>query len=368
MANPYHKKSKGKKGNSPLRWVLRVIVIICTVALLLSYISIFVNPAKWWIPLFFGLYYIPICILNIALLIILILLKDRYLLIPLVALLPSLYFANMFLKIGHEERGLEGDEVRFMTYNVGGFILGEKGETQKETEYQITQFIEKEQAEIVCLQEFMTRDTLSLRNTFHQYPYIHFYPGKKSPFSGNITLSKYPIVSRGEVKFEGSANLFIYSDIITERGIVRVYNCHLESNRISFTSIIKRIADKGNIKDEVMGVHGKLRNSTVKRSSQVDAIVNLVNKSPYPSIICGDFNDTPLSYTYHQLAKNHKDSFIEGGSGFSSTYSGLWPILRIDYILIPEEFDADRHTVLRVPHSDHYPVRTTIYQTTTQKE
>ncbi|HON55375.1 MAG TPA: endonuclease/exonuclease/phosphatase family protein, partial [Bacteroidales bacterium] len=81
-----------------------------------------------------------------------------------------------------------------------------------------------------------------------------------------------------------------------------------------------------------------------------------MSKSEYPAIICGDFNDTPMSYTYHILMKGMKDSFRESGRGFSATYSYLWPMLRIDYILYPEKFWSMSHITQKVPYSDHYPV------------
>ncbi len=78
------------------------------------------------------------------------------------------------------------------------------------------------------------------------------------------------------------------------------------------------------------------------------------------TIVCGDFNDTPMSYTYHQLQKKHKDCFVEAGNGFGATYSRLWPALRLDYILIPEEYRTIYHQIERVPYPDHYPVLTEI--------
>ena len=36
---------------------------------------------------------------------------------------------------------------------------------------------------------------------------------------------------------------------------------------------------------------------------------------PYPIIICGDFNDTPVSYAYQQLGDNMIDAFLESGNG-----------------------------------------------------
>ena len=76
------------------------------------------------------------------------------------------------------------------------------------------------------------------------------------------------------------------------------------------------------------------------------------------SIVTGDFNDTPMSYTYQQLQRGNKDSFIEAGKGMGGTYSGLWPFIRIDYVLLPEKCDALYHKVERKRYSDHYPIVT----------
>lgn len=349
--NPYHKKKSG--GTSLLRWILRFFLFLCTAALLISYISIFISPAKLWFPLYFGLFFIPICAINIVLLITLLFLKDKYWFVPLIALIPSLFFANMFVKIGDEQIAPQGETIRLLSYNIGAYDYGAKGNTREQTADQIVGFIREQDAEVVCLQEFSISDTLTLNETYPQYPYHHFQLFKEAPYlAGNLTLSKYPILSKGEVIFENTGNKCIYSDILANGHKFRVYNCHLESYRISFTSLVKLI-----------GVGEKLKNATIKRSDQVDRIVENSKKSPYPSIICGDFNDTPLSYTYHQLTKGRKDSFIEGGSGFSSTYSILWPILRIDYILLPESFQGVDHTIKRVSYSDHYPIQATFYHT-----
>ena len=69
-----------------------------------------------------------------------------------------------------------------------------------------------------------------------------------------------------------------------------------------------------------------------------------------------------MSYTYQQLRKVSKDTFLEAGHGFSSTYSFLWPLLRIDYILVPSDYQVKSHTTPRIRYSDHYPVITEIHK------
>ena len=142
---------------------------------------------------------------------------------------------------------------------------------------------------------------------------------------------------------------------------VRVYNCHLESYSLSFTALIKRLFHKESFTDEVMQVHERVQEATRRRSTQVEALLQREAESPYPNLVCGDFNDTPVSYTYHRLTQTKKDSFVEAGKGFSGTYSVLWPMLRIDYILLPQEYTAASHETDRIPWSDHYPIATEIY-------
>ncbi len=81
-----------------------------------------------------------------------------------------------------------------------------------------------------------------------------------------------------------------------------------------------------------------------------------IQKSPYPAIICGDFNDTPMSYTYWKLSRGRRDSFKDAGKGFGATYSMLQPLLRIDYILSPKDVRATSHKIVKLKYSDHYPV------------
>ncbi|MBR1539333.1 MAG: endonuclease/exonuclease/phosphatase family protein, partial [Bacteroidales bacterium] len=122
-----------------------------------------------------------------------------------------------------------------------------------------------------------------------------------------------------------------------------------------------RLFRKKHFTDEVVQVHVRMREATRRRTEQVAALLESEAGSPWPNIVCGDFNDTPMSYTYHRLIRGKKDSFVEAGTGFSSSYAVLWPMLRIDYILFPQEFGAADHGTARIPWSDHYPATTTIY-------
>ena len=140
-----------------------------------------------------------------------------------------------------------------------------------------------------------------------------------------MILTKFPIRGGGKITFKNSTNLAIWADLRIGRGTVRLYNCHLESYSISFTSIIKRLFNRDTFSDEFISLHGHLKESNIKRAEQVDRVMNSISECSIKTIVCGDFNDTPMSYTYHQLQKRHKDCFVEAGNGFGATYSRLWP-------------------------------------------
>ena len=101
----------------------------------------------------------------------------------------------------------------------------------------------------------------------------------------------------------------------------------------------------------------QIREASFERAEQVKILVSHIEKSPYPVIICGDFNDPPTSYSYRKVRGNRKDAFVEAGSGRSTTYDiGRIASLRIDNILFSDVFRAYNYKSPRVYLSDHFPV------------
>ena len=338
-----------------------LLAIAAAAALLVSYLAPFLHPVRHPVVMFFGLYYVPLVLLNLFLLLIAVFKYRRILLIPVIALLPTLLLADRFVKFGHEETAAEGPSLRVLTYNVGRYNAGNRKITMNESVSGIRQFLAEQRADIVCLQEFAVADSSALAPYLPEYPFKakRFFKGNR--YFGNVTLSKYPIRHVESLTFPESRNMCLITDIDVDGHTLRVYNCHLESSSISFPVVLKRLFRKNHFKEEVAQVHGRVREATRRRTEQVSALLESEAQSAWPSLVCGDFNDTPLSYTYHKLIRTKKDSFVEAGKGFSSTYAVLWPMLRIDYVLLPQEFSATRHEITRVPWSDHYPVTTDIH-------
>jgi endonuclease/exonuclease/phosphatase family metal-dependent hydrolase len=113
--------------------------------------------------------------------------------------------------------------------------------------------------------------------------------------------------------------------------------------------------------DNYKSIYRKLANAYHLRAQQARLIALEISKSPYPVIVCGDFNDTPTSFAYHQIAKDLDDSFIKSGKGMGNTYNNnLLPPIRIDYILYSKIFQSSAFSVLNAPYSDHFPIMASV--------
>jgi len=355
------KYSGRKKKKSFFHISFRLLLLICASALIIAYLSALINPQTFFIPTLFGLYFIPLAFLNLILLIAAIIKRSGSFWIPFLALIPALFIMDYLYQPSHEPVPWEKGELKIMTYNTGLFKSGKGRMDKDDARESIMKFIDKEAPDIVCIQEYSIRDTLTISRHFQNYPYIakHLFKHSDGRWTGNITASKYPVTATGTVSFKGSTNMSLWCDIQYRDRQYRIFNNHLESNAISLTSLIKKIAGKdGDIKPELEKIHGKIKASVSRRSEQTSEILTNINACRKPAIICGDFNDMPLSYTFRQLCKGRKDTFTEGGKGFGATYSVLWPLLRIDYILVPEQTDVLCHETPRKTYSDHYPVIT----------
>ena len=178
---------------------------------------------------------------------------------------------------------------------------------------------------------------------------------------GIIIFSKYPIINKKQVsEYPHNYNsIFQYADIVKANDTFRVFNLHLQSLR--FTPGNLKYIDKPSMKDEAdleksKSLISKLKNGFLKRQLQAGRIREEMNKSIYPNIVCGDFNDVPNSYSYNIIGKGMKNTFVEKGSGLGRTFSGISPTLRIDNIFVDKRFSVQQFTRVQEKLSDHYPI------------
>jgi endonuclease/exonuclease/phosphatase family metal-dependent hydrolase len=353
---------KKKRGNLVMGITSRVVMLVAAGLLLTSYLSIFVTPSPAWFMSLFGLLFIPFALLNFFLLIWALRRKSGSCWIPLLALLPAFIFVGRYFQFSSGGKEKNEHTVKIVTYNVGNFCQGRMHTPNDLPPFSaaidsVVNFLKSLDPDIVCMQEVFFSgeyDIASiLKRVFPDFEAGYYmYPSDEGSH-GNVTLSRFPIVEKGHFDFEQSANLAIYTDVRIGASKLRIYNCHFESYNISLTRLAKSVGRDNTI---VREAEHKMKESISKRPRQVDQVMEDIEACPIEALVAGDFNDTPMSYTYHRLMKNRDDSFVEAGKGFGATYSVLWPFIRIDYILYPSRFDAVSSRVVRKKFSDHYPV------------
>ena len=353
----------GRKRSLLFGLTSRALMTAAAGLLLLSYLSMFVNPARAWFMSLFGLAYIPLLFLNGFLLVWALFRRSRAAWIPLLVLLPSVFLFGRYVRFSSHASGqpAEGD-IRIISYNVGRFALSEDRVSSEACMDSVMRFLRDQDADLICLQEFWMRDPSSVRSflqrRFRGYDIEYYvYPTARGCF-GNVTLSRFPAKGKGKLDFEDSSNLAIYADYDIRGTRLRVYNCHFQSYSISIPRIAQAL--KGDYREVFRDTEQRMRSSIIRRPRQVDMVLEDIDGCPTEAVVVGDFNDTPLSYTYRHLSRGRKDSFVEAGKGFGATYSFFRPFLRIDYILYPESMSAVSHEVVRCPFSDHYPIVSTL--------
>ena len=343
------------------------LVLLAAFLLFLTYASMVVNPAKAWYMTVIGLLFVPVVLLNLILLVWAVKCKSRAFLIPLLSLLPALVFIGRYFQFSDGGAERTPETIKIVSYNVGRFQLGQKPEFKepygrKACLDSVTNFLEKTDADIICLQE-MDLDGEYDAARFFKERFPGYYAGyfmyvTDGGSYGNVTLSRFPIAGKGRLQFDKSSNLAIYTDVkVKEGATLRVYNCHFESYNISLARLVKSWRRDSTI---VRVTEEKFKRSISRRPLQVNQVLSDIEECPLEAIVAGDFNDNPMSYTYYRLMKGRRDTFVKAGKGFGATYSGLWPLIRIDYVLYPKHFEAVSHRTPRLGCSDHYPIVTEI--------
>ena len=173
----------------------------------------------------------------------------------------------------------------------------------------------------------------------------------------NLTILLEDKLKKIQVNNDSPDNLV---DILMNEDTVRLYNCHLQSIMISNSDVDMSNGFNRENKDKAMSLYSKFSEASAHRALQVDTLVATLDTCPYPVLLCGDFNDVPLSYTCFQILSSGErlhDTFMERGDGNGRTYSIAGVDFRIDYIMHSNKFKCLRHKVLEFNIADdHYPV------------
>ncbi|MBX7142513.1 MAG: endonuclease/exonuclease/phosphatase family protein [Chitinophagales bacterium] len=354
------------------RNLLLIINVLFALCLIAGGVSIYVNPVNFWLFSFFGLFFPLWLIANFFFIFFWIAARFRYIVISILAVLlvlPAMqsYFA---VKLFHPD-STASNPVKIMTYNVRNFDLynWKQGDATKKL---IMELINDQRPDIICFQEFFSMDTggfatiSELQNRLG-YPYYRFEKTvERGGYGawGVATFSRYPIIGSSSIRFSNSKfNSSLYTDVKVDSSVIRIFNAHLQSVYLSAGDYeyLEHVTEDQDVQVKpTRKILSKLKSGFLARSQQAVRLKEEIRKSPYPVIICGDFNDTPSSFTYHTLVSDLNDAFIKAGFGISPTYSGFLTPFRIDFVFTDQKINVVRYKTICEKLSDHYPVLCTI--------
>ena len=285
-------------------------------------------------------------------------------------------FSSSFTKIK------AANDLRVMSWNVAQFdILFNK--QRPDIRDNMLALINEYQPDIACFQEMVAGDTLVNLNTpyYRKYSFFSVYEfASKLNFPdhyfysynfkddflnhqhfGLISFSKYPIINKQTLSFfpyDYNSN-FQFIDVVKGADTIRVFNLHLQSLKFSPGNLAYIDNPSLETKKDIQrskSLISKIKTGFVKRSVQAERIKAEVDKSPYPVIVCGDFNDVPNSYAYKTIGAGLQNVFVKKGSGLGRTFSGISPTLRIDNIFVSTGYKINQYTCVYKKLSDHFPI------------
>lgn len=235
--------------------------------------------------------------------------------------------------------------------------------------------IKEQDADILCIEEFFEpKDDRYFEQNIAPivkmgYAYHYFIPSQvyENYYQSGIAIfSKYPMVDSANFSLNetGRGEHLLYTDIKVNDKIFRIFATHLQSVHFDPTDYqsLRRLkrAQAKNINDS-RTIISKLKKAYKSRYKQAELVNQKIRESPYPALICGDFNDVPNSETYFKIKGNLQDAFLEKGMLLGSTFRFISPTLRIDYILADKKFRITQYRRVTVPYSDHYPVEADLH-------
>lgn len=375
----YYNAAGGNSSGRPRRglvlWladaVLTVVTLVVGGAMLVTFFVPYVNPARVWFFPVLGLA-APAVYVSTLLLALYWVIRWRWLRagFMLALVVAGLFQVSLFWRpeFRRDYGGQTYDRAAFkmMTYNVRSMY----GEDKQSSVDSIVRLIVDLGPDIVCMQEFNSRLAekseafAELCRTYERTGYGRAAADslQSAPL---VIFSKHRIVRSGVVLEPRSS---IWADVLLGGDTIRIFNNHLRSTAIN-ASDNEYITNRGFLSDtarevKIRSIVDRFRANSVLRAAQVDSIAQIVAQARGRKIVCGDFNDTPVSYVYRTMARGLDDAFSECGSGYSHTFRGFFNTLRIDYVLSSGGLEPLSYEVPDVDYSDHHPVVVRLLKTT----
>lgn len=367
--------------------VYRKILIFINICFVIAYLFVclvpFVNTGVNWFIAVPGIIFPILFFILLAFIILWIILKSKFVLVSVIAVLLgfqqiiTVFSFHLPSDFSFEK---QPNTLRVMQWNVMSWDQSDEKFNIENGGHSLRPFmmdvISEQDADVLCFEEFFeSKDTAIFKSNISTitkmgFPYHYFVPvanEHSEDRSGIVIFSKNLIID--SAKFDLNANKkgehLIYADIKVKDQIFRIFVTHLIPIKFGQwdeqRSIREQLYGEEGLNNYKSIFHQLIRGYSF-RYHQSLLVGQKISESPYPAVICGDFNDIPNSSTYFNVKGNLQDPFLKKGFWTGRTtrksFGIISPTLRIDYILASRIFKVNQFQILHVPYSDHYPVET----------
>lgn len=337
--------------------------IVSAAGMVITGYSYLIDPAKFTPTATLGIFFPIFLAVNLFFLFFWLIFNRKAAILSTATLMLCYFPMKKYIGINIPQ-SIPEETIKVMTYNVLHFH-GMQDHPTTELKNEIADFLVSSDCDILCLQEANEgaltqagRDKLK-----GKYPYSHI-DSKKGQQNSIALYSKYPVLWSDTIAYKSEANISVAYILMTPVGKTLVINNHLESNHLSIEERNQfRNMVTGEMKTDSVGRQSKslltkLTESTLVRNPQAKAVAAFVAAHKgMPVILCGDFNETPISFTHHIISKNLTDCFVSSGIGPGWSYCHSGMRVRIDNIMCSEHFKPYGCKVLsNIHYSDHYPM------------
>ena len=255
--------------------------------------------------------------------------KSRWRWIFGILLIGCLSVLSNHLPVPNQQKKGNQSSLRLLSWNVTNFHI------HPDTLQKAATFIRSLQPDLICLQERPHENLLSweaIQAAFPEYPYAIRNEEREDEVLNMAILSKYPLAEKAETYYNDSYNKTMAVNVAAPGRTFRIHNTHLQTTHHVFTRFI------GNAQ---------------RRNAQADYLKRQTRLHDLPTLICGDFNDTPCSYTYRTLSAGMQDAFLKGTTQWTGSFQPMGRWLRIDYILCSDDWNVQEYQLIENPWSDH---------------
>lgn len=238
-----------------------------------------------------------------------------------------------------------------VTYNTTHFFWDGQQTMQEAAAY-----IRRLQPDIVCMQEAPLATVHQPDSTYQAFAYLPYQLlTQRVDHTLLGVFCRYPMQRIKTVYFSDSWNATAITDVYLPQDTIRMFNVHLETTSLNmYRRDIRKTTKSIIFRLKVVGkLILQMKENFRKRAEQADYIAEEIRRSPYPVVVCGDFNDPPASYTYHRMKGALTDGFRDAGKGYQYTFRQLKRIWRIDYIFYSDELKGISYDSPDTPYSDH---------------